>query len=258
MAGDYNLYAKGCTNLSTVTSVSHVTIGSVTIATADMVTGSDIKSTEAGSVYAAYKDLWERVNDGQTGLIPSLTTTEIAALSGIDDGVQVINKTLGRLDVCTGSAFVSAAGAGIMKPAAYGSMYENNSSGSAMNSSTKQWITASAGKFDSNSLITFLNHADGDRIVVGTGGAGDYIIIASCGQTNGGNNQSIMTVHKNGTDLTELQDDQNSNTTFHRPLVANGILTLADNDYLTLHIVSATPADIIKVHNCHLTIQRTS
>lgn len=108
MAGDFNLYKNGCDNLSTVTSTSHVTTGSATIATADMVTGPDVKSSNetVGSVYAAYKDLWERLNDGQEGLLTTLTTTEIGSLSGVSDGVQLIDKTKGHIETCIGGAFV--------------------------------------------------------------------------------------------------------------------------------------------------------
>ena len=94
---------------------------------------------------------------------------------------------------------------------------------------------------------------------LGTGGSGDYMIIASCGQTNSGSNRTTMTVHVNDIDSTVVKDDQNASSVNHRALVANGIITLADGDYLTMHIADPdTPANIIKVFDCHLTINRLS
>jgi len=105
MPGDFNLYKKGCNNLTTVTSTSHITTGATTVATADMVTGPDIKSGQNGSIYSSYLDLWERLNDGQTNVTPTLTTTEIEALSDVDDGVEVINKTRSRVEIVVDGVF---------------------------------------------------------------------------------------------------------------------------------------------------------
>ena len=105
MAGAYNLYGKGCANLAAVTSTSYVTTDSVTVATAVMVSGPDIKSGVAGSIYAAYEDLWERLNDGQTGLPPTLTTTELEALTDVDDGVEAINSTRSRKEISINGVF---------------------------------------------------------------------------------------------------------------------------------------------------------
>lgn len=108
MAGDYNLYAKGILNKYSTYSVAHVTSGGVTVATATITSGGAYvnRSGQNGSVYAAYRDLWERLNDGQIGLIPSLTTTEISALS-VDDGTPVIDSTTSKLCTCIGGSFVS-------------------------------------------------------------------------------------------------------------------------------------------------------
>ncbi len=108
MAGDYNLYAKGILNKFSTYSVAHVTTGGVVVATATVTIGGAYvnRSGQCGDAYNAYKDLWERLNDGQIGLIPSLTTTEIAALT-IDDGTPVIDKTTSKLCTCIGGSIVS-------------------------------------------------------------------------------------------------------------------------------------------------------
>lgn len=109
MAGNYNLYAKGILNQFSTYSVAHVTTGAITVATATVTAGGAYvnDSGKCGGLYTAYKVLWARLNDGQTDLITPLTTTEIDALSGIDDGVQVIDKTLGRMKICVGGIFKS-------------------------------------------------------------------------------------------------------------------------------------------------------
>ena len=85
------------------------------------------------------------------------------------------------------------------------------------------------------------------------------MVVASCGQTNSGNQKTRMTVLINGSTSTVIKDDQSGNATLHRPLVANGILTLADNDYLSLQVTDpVTWSNVIKVYDCHLTIQRIS
>ncbi len=254
---DYKLWENGIKHSKAPTSLTDVARGDGFIATA--VIGS--VTTNSGwkmSKWDAYLDLYEKLHGGEKP-IPKSTTAEAAALTGIIDGTPILNITSNTFEICNNSEFQNSAGAGVMKPAAYGNMYEDNASGSAMNSSTRSWITAIAGVFDGNSFISFLNNADGDRLVVGAGGAGDYMIVASCGQTNAGNNKTRMTVLINGTGSTVIKDDQDAHATKHQPLVANGIVTLADNDYLALQVTDPTVwSNVIKVYDCHLTIQRIS
>lgn len=258
MAGDFNLYAKGILNQFPTYSVAHVTTGSITVATATITIGGAYvnRSAKSGSVYAAYKDLWERVNSGQLGLVPSLTTVEIAALTGIDDGVQVIDKTLKRLNVCLAGAFQSGAGVGTMKPAAFGEMVEDNSGGSSINTTSKLWDTASVGELDGNGIITYLNTANGDELKVGAGGAGTYQVHFSCTFTNAGGNVTECGIHKNGAQVGKMEDTHSGDSAEHRDLRGSGFLVLADNDLITLHVISATPSDVITVYHCHITIQR--
>ena len=256
MAGDFNLYKNGCDNLATVTSTSHVTPGSGTIATAIMVSGPNIVSGSDGSVFAAYKDLWERLNDGQTGLVPSLTTTQIAALTGIDDGVQVIDSTLGRLDVCIGGVFSNAAGQGTMAPSAFGEMVEDNASGSDINVTTKVWDTASVGDLDPNGLVTFVNGTNEDYLLVGTGGAGTYQIHFSVTFTNAGGNVTSAGIHKNSSEVGKMEDTHAGDSAEHRDLRGQGFLVLADADQIKLHVVSATPSDVVTAYHAHITMKR--
>ncbi len=254
---DYNLWKNGITHAFSPTTLTDAAEGSGFVATAvisSVTTNSDWKMSQ----WDAYLDLYEKLHDGQRPT-PKSTTTEASALSGVLDGTPILNITTNRFEICNNAAFQNSAGIGTMSPAAYGNMFEDSSTGSAMNSTTKQWITASGGIFDGNSLITFSDNSLGDRLVVGTGGAGAYMVVASCGQTNSGSNRTRMNLHVNDVGSIVIKDDQNASSVNHRALVANGIVTLADADYLTLHIADPdTPANVISVFDCHLTIQRIS
>lgn len=112
MTENYIIYQKGIPNQFPLLSISHVTTGGITVATAIVIAGGAFKAKSGpnGSVYSAYRDLWERLNDGQIGLTPSLTAAEIGTLSDIDDGVQIINKTTGREEICIGGIFTNTSG----------------------------------------------------------------------------------------------------------------------------------------------------
>ena len=208
----------------------------------------------------AYKDLRAKLMGADEDAQLHTKTAQRDLLTNIKDGTTLYNEDLKRIDCCTDGAWHSSAGLGVMKPSSFGFMYEGSQSGSAMNSTTKQWITATAGEtgFDDNNLITFLSHANGDRLVVGTGGAGKYLVIFSCGHTNSGGSSATAEIHKNGSDITSIKDNQNSSATVHRYLGANGIVEVAEGDYLTLHIESATASDVISVFDCHVSMTRVS
>lgn len=187
------------------------------------------------------------------------TTIQRDLLVDVKKGILILNLTTNRNEYFNSIGWISSAGEGVMSPVAYGNMYEDSPTGSAMDSTTKQWITASAGTFDGNGIVTYLNDSEGDQLVIGAGGDGDYMVVASCGHTNSGSNKTTMTVHIDGSESTVVKDDQNSSSTNHRALVANGILSLVAGNYLTMHIVDPeTPANEIKVFDCHLTVQRVS
>lgn len=252
MSGDFNLYFKGILNQFPLYSVAHVTTGSVTVATATITIGGAYvnRSAKSGSVYAAYLDLWERLNDGQVGLIPSLTTAEIALLTSVNDGVPVIDKTLGRLDICIAGAFAAAGGTTNPSVSNYAALYENNLNGSAMESTSKLWNSALVGVVASAVGMTLASDSTSSRATITT--AGDKHVAMFASFTNAGGNLTTATIMKNGvaTTLTvAIQGDSGK----HRELVINGVLSsLAINDILTLKIVSATPSDVIKVYQCHL------
>lgn len=254
---DYNIWKNGITHSFSPTSLTDSSEGVGFIATA-IISSVTTSSRWQMSLWDAYLDLYENLNGGYRPT-PKSTTVESSALTGILDGTLILDVTLNRFDVCNSGVFQSSAGIGVMSPSAYGNMLENSSVGSAMDTTTKQWITASSGIFDSSGFITFENNTSGDRIVVGTGGDGDYMIVASCGHTNSGSNETTMTLRINDIDTTIVKEDKNASSVNHRSLISNGILTLNEADYLTMHISdTVTPSNVINVFDCNLTIQRIS
>lgn len=255
---DKNIYINDLLSRYPAHTFEETTVDSMTLVVFKDGESEIIAESQALVVADAYKAIRLNILEGQDPLFIS-TSAERNALVNVEDGTTIYNTNTKRVESYEDNNWAGAGGSGIMSDTAYGSMFEDSSTGSAMNSTTKQWITANSGVFDGNGLITFLNDADGDRLVVGEDGSGDYIVVASCGQTNSGSNRTTMNVHINGVDSSVVKDDQNASDTNHRALVANGILTLADDDYLTMHIVDPdTASNEIKVFDCHLTIQRIS
>ena len=81
-------------------------------------------------------------NDVLNGEDPNFltNTAQKNALTGIDRGTTVFDITLARSDCFNTSAWNSSAGIGVMSPSAYGNMFEDSATGSAMNPTTKEWI----------------------------------------------------------------------------------------------------------------------
>ncbi len=145
---------------------------------------------------------------------------------------------------------------GTMEPAAFGEMVEDNSAGSNINTTTKLWDTANVGELDPNGIVTYLNTANGDELKIGTGGAGTYQIHFSCTFTNAGGNLTKAGIHKNGTQVDKLEDSHAGDSAAQRDLRGSGFLVLADNDLITLHVISATPSDLVKIYHGHITLNR--
>lgn len=140
-----------------------------------------------------------------------------------------------------------------------GQPMERKGLGSTIDTTSKKWITANAGVLDANGLITFVSDdVNGDYLLVGTDGAGDYQIIVTCDQTNSGNNTTSLEVHINGAVVTDIESEHDSNSIKPSELSAHGIHALADGDKVTLHLESSVSANIVKVYDCHVTIQRIS
>jgi len=253
---DKNLYANDLIHRYALHTFTELTVSSMTLVTFKNAGGTIITLSKNLDVIDAYRDIRSNLLDGETPAFQS-TTTQRNALTNLDQATLIYNITTSKFEIYIGTAWLSVAGSGVMAPSAYGSMYENNETGSPINATSKGWVTATAGVFDTNSIVTFLNNSSADRLVIGTGGAGNYQVEAKCDQTNAGGNTTLMVVLVNGINSI-VKDEHASDSGDHRQLTANGIVTLADNDYLSIWVASQVPPDLITAYHSSLTINRLS
>lgn len=122
---DYLLWKNDIENRFSPTSLTDTVDGSLYTATA-IISAVTTKSGVHMSLWDAYKDLREKLLDGDITLIPISTTTQRDALIGIVNGTIILNITTSREEICSSSTWMSSAGSGIMDNTAYGSMYEHN------------------------------------------------------------------------------------------------------------------------------------
>ncbi len=109
MAQDHLYWKNGINNEFSPSSLTDAEDGDGFYATAVISSVTTISSFRM-SQYDAYQDLFEKLHQGQTNVLPQHTTTEKNALTGIYDGVSVLDITLGREDICFEGAFVGASG----------------------------------------------------------------------------------------------------------------------------------------------------
>jgi len=253
---DPNLWKNDINNRFAVTSLTDVIDGAGFVATS-VISGVTTNSSWKMSLSDAYKDLREKLLDGDDTLLPHSTTTQADALVGIVGGTQILNTTESRQEVNISNVFESAAGSATMGAVAYGSMFENEPTSSTIDPTTQLWISASQGLSDGNGIITFVSSTvDGDHLLVGTGGAGDYMITASCSQTNSGNNVTTMEIRINGGGTTNIKVEGSSNSTKPITLAAHGMHGLSEGDKVSLHLESSISTDSISLFDGSVTIQR--
>jgi len=140
----------------------------------------------------------------------------------------------------------------------FGEMIEDNPAGSPVNSTTENWITASAGLLDSNSLVTFSDQATGDRLVIETGASGIYFVNFTTNFTNDGGNETTATIHVNDVEQTNLKAVHPGDSSSKNNLSGAGFLSLSDADFITFNVVSSTPSDVVELFQCNVNIQRMS
>lgn len=258
---DYNIWKNDIKHRFPRYITSHTTVGSGFTAKAIVVETEHLVTTSSYrlSIFDAYNDLRQKLLDGAEGILPKSTTAQRDALKGIIDGTLMLNITTGTQEICNNSIWSNVAGVGLMSKTAYGSMFQHNHLGDNIHTTSKKWVTASAGKVDSNSLITVVDDStNGDHLLVGVDGAGDYMILATCDVTNSGNNETILEVIINNTVSTDLEDKEDTSSTKPRGMSTHGIHALSAGDKISLKLESTTPANIIKVFDCHLSINRIS
>ncbi len=103
---DYLLWKNDIENRFSPTPLTDALTGSIYIATA-IISSVTTKSGEHTSQWDAYKDLRERLLNGDDKLLPHSTTTQRDALSGIVAGTVIDNITIGRLEKYNGTAWIN-------------------------------------------------------------------------------------------------------------------------------------------------------
>jgi len=142
---------------------------------------------------------------------------------------------------------------------AYGSMYENNGSGSTLSNADtyKGWTTATAGVFDAGSLVSYKNNGVADRLVIEAGGAGDYKVSFNASFTNEGGNLTTAAIHINGTEQGSIMAATYGDSSKQSALNASDILTLADDSYVDLRVKS-TASDDLGLYQVNVNVERVS
>ncbi len=126
---------------------------------------------------------------------------------------------------------------------AYGSMFENNSSGSTIsNAGTfKGWVTAGAGRSDENGFVAFESNATADRLNINQDG--DYLVSFSTSFTNDGGNVTSASVFIDGVE-SDLRSSRQGDSGEIRTMGGSLILELSSGEYIDLRFESTSSDDI--------------
>ena len=141
---------------------------------------------------------------------------------------------------------------------AYGGLYEDNSSGSAISATTSYvgWVSATAGVVD-GSIVSFTDNATADRLTIGTGGAGDYRVAFHANVTNSGGKLTTGAIHVNGVEQVAVKMSLTGDSSKAVLLAASNPLTLAVGDYVDLRFKSES-SDTVTVYQPSLNIELIS
>jgi len=209
------------------------------------------------SLWDAYQDLRDKLLDGEVSILPKSTTAQRNALTGIADGTELLNIDTQRAEVCFNAGWISAGGSSSGSAVAFGAMYEDDAGGSSIVDASiyKGWISAIAGKFDSQGIASFANNASGDRIVIGAQGKGIYIVAFHISITNSGGNLTTAAIHINGVEQVSVKMSLTGDSAKAVHLASDGPLQLNANDYVDLRMKSSQ-LDILTIYQCNVNVDR--
>lgn len=209
----------------------------------------EIASAKKMSVVDAYRSIRNDVLEGEN--LPFLaSTTDRDALTNPNEPTFIFNITNLRNESYHNEKWNSSAGPGLMKPVAFGHMNEENELGTIVSDG---WTTGKLHASDANGIITFLDHAIADRLVIGIAGAGEYIVNFSCAFTQTGNIPVMATVFING-DKTNIKDSHKGDPVLLSDLSHQDHATLSAGDYLDLRFSASNGS--ITIYHTELFIQR--
>lgn len=198
-------------------------------------------------VFDAYKNIRENLV-GDSNILFLVTPTQRDALINTITGRPVWNDNQLITEVWDGVEWMNTAGSSVGSNT-FGSMYENNLNGSAMNSSTHRWNTATEGPTPTGA--TFSKDSTGDKFTITT--AGSYYIAVYASFTNEGGKPTTATILVDGVPsiiTTTIQGDSSK----QRAMAVGDTLVLSIGDVITLEIVSESASDVVKVYQCHVNL----
>jgi len=185
------------------------------------------------------------------------STAELDALANIDMGTLIQDLDTDSIKIFNGSIW-KAAGGGSPSDAvpSLGEMYENNPSGSEIDPANHKWVTAQAGMITGVNLVQFEDDPEGDGLVIDSNGAGTYRVNFKTNFTNDGGKSTTLTILKNGIVQPQFTDIMPGDSLIPNTLLGFGYLNLVVADKVSVHIISETPSDTIKVYQSNLNIER--
>lgn len=205
-----------------------------------------------------YRKIREDVLNAETPAYLT-TTTERDSLS-VDDGTVLYNITTSRNECYDGSSWTSSGGTTSGSTVAFGAMYEDNSSGTALSVTTSYtgWNSGTSGVFDGGGIVSFEGGtipSPSDKLVVGAGGAGAYIVEFHCAGKNSNNALTTAAIHINGTEQTSVKMSSTGNSSNLIHWASCGPLTLAVDDEVDLRFKS-TGTDTVTLYQVNVNIDR--
>lgn len=145
-------------------------------------------------------------------------------------------------------------------PSVYGSLYEDNETGSAVTVTTAGtyygWVTATADGF--NMMTLDVGSATADKMTVDAGGNGVFLVQFSISFYNTNNNVlTHFAVFKNGTRTANIiAEAEPTNANAEQNISASGIISLAVGDYIDLRVTADNNGEVITIKHCSLTATR--
>ena len=148
----------------------------------------------------------------------------------------------------------------ILVPSAYGSMYEDNLTGSTITLTTAGsfygWTTATT---TTSNLVQYINNAIADRLTVLSGGDGDYLVNVN-GVTAFGNANRVYTIaiyKNNGIVSTMKQYLRSSSTSTWLSINITDVLVgLIATDFIDIRFSSASNGDSVILHSLNAVMTR--
>lgn len=209
----------------------------------------EIASAKKMNVVDAYRSIRNHMLEGEN--LPFLvSTTDRDKFQDLMEATFIFNITNLRNESYHNKKWASSAGPGLMNPVAFGHMNEENESGTIVSDG---WITGKLHASDANGIITFLDHAIADRLVIGIAGTGEYTVNFSSTFIQSGNVPVTATVFINGT-KTNIKDSHKGDPILLSDLSHQDHVSLSAGDYLDLRF--STPNGEITIYHTELFIQR--